>query len=385
MKNLAKTLGLILSLALLVSCGGGGGGGGGASGGGSSASTGRSTYSGDFSVGGKSYNTFVMDGNDESGKISLCGTNGFLDGTYQKQATNAAAAINGTFTITFDNGESITITLSSSNISFSSGSIDASGSATVNGDVVVTEYIIATALDNGIQFIIRKPNHPSYATGFGQVIIEATFKATHYPPNRDYVSILYPFVDAGQKFNFYYQIDSATWNSEACVNGDIEITARNGVGAIVPNGFNYDTSTVVSYSGGRPHVNVTGGTVPTPSLLPPEIQNQFSGAQNAGIWVGFVAAKTPELGWSDCKWLMDYTASNNTYADINPDSNWINMFNANYKNAYQQGYQYLSASYYFRCSLNIPNYEEPILDIHGNNFWDTGKITCAYPALADIP
>ncbi|MBR3814286.1 MAG: hypothetical protein IKK38_10515 [Spirochaetaceae bacterium] len=387
MKKLAGILGLVLALVLLTGCGGGGGGGGGSVGGGSASSAGKSTYSGDFSVGGKSYNTLVMDGNENSGKISLCGTNGFLDGTYTKQTTNAAAVINGTFTVTFDNGESITITLSDSNISFSNGSINAGGSATVNGEIVVTEYIIATALNNGIQFIIRKPDHPSFANGFGQIFFSpGGLQVTVNAPNENYVSFLYPLVNAGEKYSFYYQIDGdfsyIPYDGNFHTNGDIEITAKGGLGEVVPRGFNWDnTTTVVTYESGRPHVHITGGTIPS-----------FPEMRNIGVWACFFAMRSSSVNWgtdsddgSD-KWLADYYADNNDYSDINPDSNWINMFNANYKNAYRQGYEYIHVQYGFRCEIsNLPaGYSNGQWRITGQNFKE--RITLGRAAsINDIP
>ena len=123
---MGKKISIVIATALafcvlLVSCGGGGGGGGGAS---APAST-TATYSGSFSVNNGSYSSVALNSGNNTATVS--GSAGTLSGTY----ASSRSIEDGSYTITFSDGNTIIITISGNTITFASGTWPASGSGTL--------------------------------------------------------------------------------------------------------------------------------------------------------------------------------------------------------------------------------------------------------------
>ena len=158
-KWICSILTAIILTMVLTSCGGGGGGGGGGTavstsgsssaitgGGGTAISTSgsSSTFNGIYTIAGSSYNSLVINGDENSGTATFSGSSGTISGTYARQAVNASVAnglyadivtFSGTYVITISGGGTIIIIFSGSAVTISAGTTEANGSGTI---VVVT-------------------------------------------------------------------------------------------------------------------------------------------------------------------------------------------------------------------------------------------------------
>ncbi|MBR3814375.1 MAG: hypothetical protein IKK38_10960 [Spirochaetaceae bacterium] len=275
MKNFTKVVGLLLALTLLTACGGGGGGGGGSSSG--TAANVKSTYTGNFTVNGQSYNTLVMEGTTESGTATFAGSSGSLTGSYSKttsaSAMHSRAAFDGSYTITYDAVGNVVMVFTGDSLALNDGSgATASGSGNVSTDVFVAPHVIATAQANGIQFVVLKPTDSSFATGIEEIKIQDNtdnyvWVQIWNPGNSSSYSLLWPLCSSGKNYKFEVTIrpmhtDNVHMGTSYFEN--IEITAKGGIGNLdfnkVPGLLT--TTPTLAYSSGTitfncPSFNIT--------------------------------------------------------------------------------------------------------------------------------
>ncbi|MBO7419864.1 MAG: hypothetical protein J6U06_01930, partial [Spirochaetaceae bacterium] len=337
-------------------------GGGGTSGGGSgTAANAKDTFTGSFTIDGKSYNTLVMDGNENSGTAIFSGPGGVFTANYQKQASNAAYADNarvvvhtfeGTYILTSDGNNHITVTFTNDYIDANGDTIPASGRGSRDDGVIVLPYVTVSAQNEGIQFIVTKPKTEAFKNGFQNIIIwrndtagggtHASLDIWNNNYNNDSYTFIYPLVEKDKKYTFTVQLEPRTpqlTNNRDNENYErLEITAKGGVGDVLPLGFNKNAVCTASYSEGRPHVSISNHQVPSASNITAVQTN-----------VVFFAGNKDWVANNATIFFLGYTANGLEINDINPPLDWINDFNRLYK---QTGKDKFFAQYSFTFHLN---------------------------------
>lgn len=147
----------MLSAFSLTSCSGGGGGD-------SGSDEKRIAYTGSYTVDGASYSTLTLNGTASEGTATLSGGSGSsLSGSYSSGATGASVlSLRGTYIIRFSAG-TIKVTFDGIRVTFSAGSIAASGSGSGESGQTYYAVVVRRLTSSKIEALAMKQSETSYS------------------------------------------------------------------------------------------------------------------------------------------------------------------------------------------------------------------------------